>query len=77
MAARHGGLPEFLLPDVGVLFDPESDGEETFNVTGLCHAMEGALDLARQPDNSARCRAHAGKYSTDAIGPIWEEIYRG
>lgn len=75
VAARHGGLPEFLTPEVGVLFDPQTDSEETMNVLGLCEAMESALQLSLSPGTARACRQHAERYSTDVIGPVWEQIY--
>lgn len=75
VAARHGGLPEFLTPEAGVLFDPQTNGEETMNAGGLCDAMESGLRLSLSPGIRSACRQLAERYSTDAIGPAWEQIY--
>ena len=77
VAARHGGLPEFLSPEVGVLFDPQTEGEETMNATGLCEAIESGLQLSYRPGIREACREHAQRYSTESIGPVWEQIYGG
>lgn len=77
VAARHGGLPEYLSPEVSVMFDPQSEGEETLNAEGLREAMESALVLSRAPGIRPTCRRHAEKYSAEAMGPVWERIYAG
>jgi glycosyltransferase involved in cell wall biosynthesis len=77
VAAAHAGLPEFLTPDVSVLFDPQTDGEETTNADGLLEALERGLRLSRSQGIRTRCRQHAARYSTAAIGPQLEKIYAG
>jgi len=70
VGTRSGAIPEIITdPDVGVLFN-HSDGAE-----GLCVAMLRCIDLARDPGTPGRCRTFAGKYSWDAVGPKYEEMY--
>jgi glycosyltransferase involved in cell wall biosynthesis len=75
VAPRHGGLPEFMAPGVGFLFDPESSGEETMNVRGLAEAMEKGLREARSPDVRERCRTHGERFSPAVVGPRLLELY--
>src|SRR5262249_28105718 len=39
VATNHAGLPEFITREVGVLFDPQTDGQETRNAKGLSEAL--------------------------------------
>ena len=77
VATRHGGLPEFMTKEVGVLFDPLTADQETRNVQGLADALLEGLDLAQQPGIRERCRAHVQQYSTRSIGPVLEKFYAG
>jgi len=77
VATRHGGLPEFMTKEVGVLFDPLTADQETRNVQGLADALLEGLDLAQQPGIRERCRAHVQQYSTESIGPVLEKFYAG
>jgi len=77
VATDHGGLPEFMRKDVGVLFDPKTDGQETTNARGLAEALLEGLDLARRPGVREDCRAHVQQYSTQHIGPVLEKLYAG
>lgn len=77
VAPNHGGLPEYFVDGVGVLFDPQTDGQETQNVDGLTEALIAALELSTQPGTRERCRAHAEQFSTEAIGPQLERMYAG
>lgn len=77
VVTNHGGLPEFVNPDVGVLFEPMSEGQETQNATGLAEALIQGLYLSRSPGIRERCRAHVQQYSTQHIGPILEKFYAG
>ncbi|HEY3442727.1 MAG TPA: glycosyltransferase family 4 protein [Paludibaculum sp.] len=77
VAAAHAGLPEFLTPEVSALFDPKTDGEETTNADGLLEALHLGLRMARSEGIRSRCRQHASKYSTTAIGPQLEALYAG
>ncbi|HEV2446121.1 MAG TPA: glycosyltransferase family 4 protein, partial [Candidatus Sulfopaludibacter sp.] len=77
VAANHGGVPEFIPKDVGVLFDPQTDGQETRNAKGLAEALLEGLQLSRAPGIRERCRAHVQQYSTQAIGPVLERFYAG
>ncbi|MCP5152941.1 MAG: glycosyltransferase family 4 protein [Ectothiorhodospiraceae bacterium] len=76
VVTAHGGLPEFVTPETGVMFDPLTDGMETTNVEGLTEAIDRGLELAADPQTSARCRAHAERYAWDRLGPEVEDIYR-
>jgi glycosyltransferase involved in cell wall biosynthesis len=75
VATRHGGIPEFVTPEVGVLFDPQTDGQETRNARGLAEAIFEGLALAEKPDTRQRCRAHAQRYCWPVIGPRIEALY--
>ena len=75
VATAHGGLPEFMHPDVGFLFDPQSDGEEPRNPRGLADAILDALALARTPGIRQRCRQHAAQFSWSVLGPDLEAFY--
>jgi glycosyltransferase involved in cell wall biosynthesis len=76
VATRHAGLPEFFASGVGVLFDPQTDGEETHNTDGLADAIVRAVELAGERGARSRCRAHAEQYSWSALGPRIEAVYR-
>ena len=75
VAANHGGLPEFLTPDTGRLFDPQTEAEETHNAQGLCDAMLQGLELASLPQTKLRCRTRAEQFSTRVQGPLLESLY--
>lgn len=75
LATAHGGPPEFVTADVGVLFDPEADGQEVRNIAGLHDGMRKGLELASDPGVRERCRSHALSYSWDALGPEYEHVY--
>jgi glycosyltransferase involved in cell wall biosynthesis len=64
VATRHGGLPELFADGVGLLFDPESEGEEAANAHGLVVAIGEALVLAKDPAARVLCRAHGMTFST-------------
>lgn len=76
VATNHGGLPEFVRPGVGVLFDPLNRGEEATNSEGLAAAILEGLELSRQDGVRRRCRAHAELLSSQAVGPRVERLYR-
>jgi phosphatidylinositol alpha-mannosyltransferase len=75
VATNHGGIPEYVAPEISCLFDPDTTGEETMNADGLAQALREGLRLARQPGIRARCRAHAERFSWDRIGPQVEALY--
>jgi glycosyltransferase involved in cell wall biosynthesis len=77
VATNHGGVPEFVTKEVGVLFDPQTDGQETRNSRGLAEALIAGLQLSRTPGIRQRCWAHVQQYSTEAIGPVLERFYSG
>lgn len=77
VATNHGGLPEFMTGEVGVLFDPLTQDQETRNAKGLAEALIEGLHLSRTKGIRERCRAHAQQYSTESIGPILEKFYAG
>jgi len=71
----HGGVPEFVNPQVGVLFDPMTQGTETRNREGLAEAILKAITLAQRPETAAACRAHAHEFSGAKIGPRLGALY--
>jgi glycosyltransferase involved in cell wall biosynthesis len=75
VATNHGGLPEFVAPGVGVLFEPGGQGEEASNAEGLAQALLDGLALAQREGTRQRCRQHAERFSWEAIGPRIEELY--
>ena len=77
VATNHGGLPEFMTEEVGVLFDPLTTDQETRNAKDWRKPFSEGLDLAQTPGIRERCRAHAQQYSTESIGPILEKFYAG
>ena len=77
VGTNHGGIPEFITPEVGVLFDPQTDGEETHNAAGLAEAILEGLRLSERSETRTRCRAHAQNYSWAAVGPRIEGVYKG
>jgi phosphatidyl-myo-inositol alpha-mannosyltransferase len=77
VGTNHGGIPEFITPEVGVLFDPRTAGEETSNAGGLAEAILEGLQLAGRSATRDKCRAHALTFSWGAIGPRIERVYRG
>ena len=77
VATNHGGLPEFMNQEVGVLFDPQSSDQETRNAPGLAEALVEGLRLAQTTGIRERCRAHVQQYSTHSIGPVLEKFYAG
>lgn len=77
VATDHGGLPEFVVPGVGLLFDPGPPGEEATNDDGLARAIREGLALAEDAGARKRCRAHAERFSWPALGPEIERVYAG
>ncbi len=75
VVTNHGGLPEFVNDTVGVLFEPKTEGEETFNSEGLAEALLRGLKLSRTLGIGQRCRAHAERFSWTALGPKIERVY--
>ena len=70
VGTRSGAIPEILNdPAVGVLFD-YSDGAR-----GLCEALKQCIELAKDPGTTRRCRNFAEKYSWEAVGPKYEQMY--
>jgi glycosyltransferase involved in cell wall biosynthesis len=76
VATRHGGLPEYFGESIGYLFDPQTEDQETHNASGLAEAIYQALELSRSSGIRERCRAHAGQFSADLLGPKVESLYR-
>jgi glycosyltransferase involved in cell wall biosynthesis len=77
VATNHAGIPEFVTREVGVLFNPKTDGEETHNAVGLADAILEGLALSEKTGTRAACRAHALGYGWGAVGPRIESVYRG
>jgi phosphatidylinositol alpha-mannosyltransferase len=76
VATNHGGIPEFVRPEVGVLFEPRTDGEETHNANGLAEGILEGLALAAKPETRRACRAHAQQFCWPVIGPRIEALYK-
>jgi glycosyltransferase involved in cell wall biosynthesis len=76
VATRHGGLPEYFGNNIGYLFDPQTEDQETHNASGLAEAIYQAIKLCGSGEIRERCRAHAGQFSTDTLGPKIESLYR-
>lgn len=72
----HGGVPEFVNEDVGVLFDPMTNDLETHNAEGLAEAIISAIKLAQRPETAAACLAHVRSFSGSCTGPIIESLYQ-
>jgi glycosyltransferase involved in cell wall biosynthesis len=77
VATNHGGMPEYITPETGVLFDPQTEGEETSNAAGLCQAMLQGLELASRTAVRENCRAHAANFAACVQGPEFERVYAG
>jgi phosphatidyl-myo-inositol alpha-mannosyltransferase len=75
VVTNHGGLPEFVTEDVGIVFDPKTNGIETSNAEGLSEALLRGLELSQQQGVRERCRAHAEQYSPVRIGLELERLY--
>jgi L-malate glycosyltransferase len=75
VASNDGGLPEFVNPEVGVLFDPKGNGQEATNEAGLADAILEGLVLSRTQRIRERCRAHAEQFSYETLGPKYEALY--
>jgi phosphatidylinositol alpha-mannosyltransferase len=75
VGTRHGGIPEFITPQVGTLFEPETEGEETMNVDGLAEAIHRGIKLSQTPGIREKCRTHAQRFSWEQLGPKIEELY--
>jgi glycosyltransferase involved in cell wall biosynthesis len=68
VATNVGGVPE-VVTDEGVLTQPD-DPE------GLAEAIGMVLDRYRQFDRPAIARRAASRFSLEAVGKDWDEIYR-
>ncbi|MBL8702103.1 MAG: glycosyltransferase family 4 protein [Alphaproteobacteria bacterium] len=72
----HGGIPDVVSDRrIGRLFAPGRLRGESDNVAGLVVALGEALDLARDPETSARCRAHAAGFGWAALGPRYAALH--
>jgi glycosyltransferase involved in cell wall biosynthesis len=76
VTTNHGGVPEFVNEDVGVLFEPMTETDETRNADGLAQAILEVLQLAGQPGTADACRAQAAKFSAPQIGAQIEALYQ-
>jgi glycosyltransferase involved in cell wall biosynthesis len=68
VATDVGGVPDAVGAD-GALAQPG-------DVEGLVAAIEGVLDDYERFDHAEIARRAAERYSFDAVGRIWDEIYR-
>lgn len=75
-ATRDGAIPEILDdPSAGRLFDPgPMNDAEPQNDEGLARAILECIQLSRDPQTPARCRALASRYSWEAVGPELESL---
>jgi glycosyltransferase involved in cell wall biosynthesis len=69
VATAVGGIPEIVGEGDGVLAPPADPGE-------LASAVVGALDDYGRFDRAEISRRAQARYSTQAIGATWDEIYR-
>jgi glycosyltransferase involved in cell wall biosynthesis len=77
VATNHAGNPEFVTKEVGVLFDPKTDREETTNVGGLAESILEGIALSEKGGLRRLCRVHAEQFSWPILGPRIEDVYRG
>lgn len=75
VAARHGGLPEYLDPGTSVLVEPGRNGEELDNIEGLTEGLLQGIRMSRVQGIRERCRRHAERFSVQALGAGYEELY--
>lgn len=75
VAANHGGLPEFLDPAVGRLYEPGIANGESTAAPALAAAILAGLELAADRRIRARCREYAGRFAWQRIGPRIIEQY--
>jgi glycosyltransferase involved in cell wall biosynthesis len=76
VATRDGAIPEIITDTrVGRLFDPGPEGTvEPTNLSGLVRALVEGLELSRNSETPARCRAHAEQFSWSVVGPRFETL---
>jgi glycosyltransferase involved in cell wall biosynthesis len=68
VGTRSGAIPEIVSdPAIGSLFERTDD--DHISAGNLAQAVLRTLDLLEDPATSARCRAHAGRFGWDALGP--------
>lgn len=75
VAVRHGGLPEYLDAGTSILVDPGENDEELDNVAGLAEGLLRGIQMSREQGIRRRCRQHAEKFSVQALGAGYEELY--
>ncbi|MDH3386397.1 MAG: glycosyltransferase family 4 protein [Gammaproteobacteria bacterium] len=75
VTTNHGGVPEFVTPEVGIMFEPMTGDLETRNAEGLAEAIVKAMQLAQNPATADACRAHAQDFSGARIGMQIEALY--
>ena len=74
VGTRSGGIPEIISdPDIGVLYEYQEHDWQG-NALRLADAMSQALELARDPATSDRCRRHALRFSWQTLGPQLERL---
>lgn len=75
----HGGTPDVVSdPAIGRLFAPGAiRGRAASDDVALARAILEAAELAMDPATAPRCRAHAGQYGWDRLGPAYEAALAG
>jgi glycosyltransferase involved in cell wall biosynthesis len=68
-ATDVGGVPEVLGPDDGVLAPPG-------DIDALAAAIKTVLDQYARFDRAAIARRSQGRFSLEAVGQAWDEIYQ-
>lgn len=75
VTTNHGGVPEFVTAEVGVMFEPGTSAQETRNADGLAQAIFEVLKLAQQTGTAKACREHAQSFSSSRIGQELMAVY--
>jgi phosphatidyl-myo-inositol alpha-mannosyltransferase len=75
VGTRHGGIPDIISDGIGRMFEPGDVSREPTNAEGLADALEQTLELHTDPTLAQRCRAHADRFSWQALGPQIEDLY--
>lgn len=77
VVTRHGAFPELLEdnPDLGAMFDPQTNTFETTNLEGLAEALLQGLQIAKREGVGAQCRQKSMMCAWDSLGPRFEQLY--
>jgi len=79
VGCNHAGVPDIIsTPAIGRMFEPGPIVDHvSVNDIGLANAILAVAALAALPETAARCRAHAGAFGWDLLGPHYEEVLLG